>query len=126
MASEIEELAACDQSIAARQPVPSLYHRMSYTHSTHKFTRDEFAALMKKLGASEEAVNRQLLKIDAGTLTPTDVTYIIDYEATTSSAAIVHKRSECVIRINRPDDKLIMELVRVDGLSLWQYQARRP
>lgn len=79
---------------------------------------------MRRLGTKESFIQQQMNRFDQGELTPTDVTYEVDYEATAPSAITVQKRSVCIIRINRPTDRLIMETVVVDGLRLWQYQAQ--
>lgn len=125
LADENEELAVCDQSISARQPVPALYERRAYSRSSHRLSRLEFAAILEKHKVPSDKVAAQLAKFDTGSLTPTDVTYVIDYLATTSEAVLVTKRSTCVIRINRPEDPLIMEIAVVDGINLWEFEALR-
>lgn len=70
-------------------------------------------------------IQRRLAEFDEGTFRPRIITFIIDYEATATDATIVAKRSECVIRLNRPDGRIIPDLASVDGLTLDQFRARQ-
>ncbi|PYB71292.1 hypothetical protein DMY87_18215 [Rhizobium wuzhouense] len=124
-ASDQEELAACDYSISQRQPVPSLFRRGAFTRDQHDMDRTEVESHLKALGVRPTMIQRRLAEFDEGTFRPRIITFIIDYEATATDATIVAKRSECVIRLNRPDGRIIPDLASVDGLTLDQFRARQ-
>lgn len=78
---------------------------------------------MRRHMMPEDKVAQRLQLMEKGELTPTDISLIIDYEATDRSAAIVQKRSECSMRINRPGERPLPELTTVDGIFTLTFRS---
>ncbi|AIL99968.1 hypothetical protein GOC06_21325 [Sinorhizobium meliloti] len=110
-------LAACEEVIKARQPVPGLYRIKDYSVDEHRLTRDEFAKVLADVGANKEFTEKQLTRFDRKDTQPVDWTFVIDYEATDKNSAVVQKRSECKMRANRPTDEIMIDFIEVDGLT---------
>jgi hypothetical protein len=117
-------LAACEEVIKARQPVPGLYRIKDYSVDEHRLTRDEFAKVLADLGAKKEFAEKQLARFDSQDTQPVDWTFVIDYEATDKDSTVVQKRSECKMRANRPTDEVMIDFIEVDGLTEFVRKSR--
>lgn len=108
-------LSACDEAIAHRQVKPSLYTRIGFQANEITLSRAVVEQQMREVGVRAELLTKRLSEYDTGTFRPRIITLIIDYQATKHDGELVTKRSECVIRLNRPSDLPTPSLAIVDG-----------
>lgn len=108
-------IEACDQAVASRQPNPALYTRTDFRRSEVTLSRIEVEQQMRGVGVRAEMIAKRLAEYDKGTFRPRILTFIIDFQSTKPDGELVSKRSQCVLRLNRPGDAPSASLAVIDG-----------